>query len=204
MYVLYGGAIGERDVAYVGEADVLVRRVVEQLVVRDPLVLAESPVVALLPFYVVEVRWWLDPAFANAQALHSAELIASELFDPPLRGRSRTSEQAFTLYVRLWAHNGGDPYLGRRLRAVLAAAGFGRTTPSPSASDLGTRDPTGFAANLAAAADGQMTAFAEQAVALGWTDREALAAMSAALRTWGARPDAFKAARMGVVAAWVE
>lgn len=113
MYVLYGGAIGERDVAYVGEADVLVRRVVEQLVVRDPLVLAESPVVALLPFYVVEVRWWLDPAFANAQALHAAELIASELFDPPLRGRSRTSEQAFTLY--------GDPDFRRRMLTLFRA-----------------------------------------------------------------------------------
>lgn len=113
VYVLYGGGIGERDVAYVGEADVLVRRVVEQLVVRDPLVLAESPVVALLPFYVAEIRWWLDPAFADAQALHAAELIASELFDPPLRGRSRTSEQAFALY--------GDPDFRRRLIALFRA-----------------------------------------------------------------------------------
>ena len=98
VYVLYGGGLGERDVAYVGEADVLVRRVVEQLVVRDPLLLAESPVVALLPFYVAEIRWWTHPSFVEAAALQAAELVATDLLDPPLRGRSRASARAFALY----------------------------------------------------------------------------------------------------------
>jgi hypothetical protein len=90
--------VRDRDLAYIGVADILVRRVVEQLVVRDPLLLAESPVVALLPFYVSEIRWWSDPSFGDVNALHAAELVACDLLDPPLRGRSRTSARVFALY----------------------------------------------------------------------------------------------------------
>jgi hypothetical protein len=98
VYALYGGGVRDRDLAYIGVADILVRRVVEQLVVRDPLLLAESPVVALLPFYVSEIRWWSDPSFGDGNALHAAELVACDLLDPPLRGRSRTSARVFALY----------------------------------------------------------------------------------------------------------
>jgi hypothetical protein len=98
VYALYGGGVRERDLAYIGVADVLVRRVVEQLVVRDPLLLAESPAIALLPFYVPELRWWSDPCFADGKSLHAAELVACDLLDPPLRGRSWSSAQVFALY----------------------------------------------------------------------------------------------------------
>lgn len=98
IYALYGGRARSRTIAYVAAGDVLLRRVLEQLVIRDPLLVRESPAVALLPFHVTEIRWWEHTAFEQRHALLAAELVARDLFDPPLTGRGRTSAQAFALY----------------------------------------------------------------------------------------------------------
>jgi hypothetical protein len=117
VYALYGGGPRERDLAYIGAADILVRRAVEQLVVRDPLVLAESAGIALLPFYVSEIRWWSDPSFADGHVLRAAELVACETLDPPLRGRSRASAHVFALCE--------DPLFRERMAALFRSEPLG-------------------------------------------------------------------------------
>ena len=92
-------------------------RAVEQLVVRDPLVLAESAGIALLPFYVSEIRWWSDPSFADGHVLRAAELVACETLDPPLRGRSRASAQVFALCE--------DPLFRERMAALFRSEPLG-------------------------------------------------------------------------------
>jgi hypothetical protein len=118
VYALYGGGVRERDLAYIGAADTLVRRVVEQLVVRDPVLLAESSAIALLPFYVSEIRWWSHASFGDAKALHAAELVACEILDPPLRGRSRASSQVLALC--------GDEAFRERMTALFRSEPGGR------------------------------------------------------------------------------
>ena len=46
-------------------------------------------------------------------------------------------EQTHALYLRWWRHTGGDPYLGRRLRALLRSAGPGASSSGPGTPSSG-------------------------------------------------------------------
>lgn len=118
VYALYGGRSGSRAIAYVAAGDVLLRRVLEQLVIRDPLHVLESPALALMTSHVTEIRWWEHSAFAQRHALLAAELVACDLFDPPLTGRSRASAQSFALY--------GDARFRESMRSLLRSEPRGR------------------------------------------------------------------------------
>ena len=150
-----------------------------------------------------------EPAAALAEArrvLRSGGLVAARDtdFGSTLRAPDDPLlEQALALYVRWWQHNGGDPYIGRQLRGLLRGAGFVRI--ESTASTLCYAGPEGaqrwgeIVAHIATEG-----AFAEQAVALGWTDRATLAAVAAAGRTWAADPDAFQARIQCEAVGWRE
>jgi hypothetical protein len=96
----------------------LALRVLEQLVVSDGLAAIESPVVPLRADYVSEVRWWEHPGFAERATLEAAALVAIDVLDPPLRGRSRIAAQVAALY--------DDELFRGRMRALVLAEPTGR------------------------------------------------------------------------------
>ena len=102
-------------------------------------------------------------------------------------------ERADALYRRFQAHNGGHPGIGPRHRALLGAAGFVRIEASASCTWHGTPAATRRWGDLAANIfEGQATAFADRAVALGWADPAELATLTAC-RAWAREPGAFQA-----------
>lgn len=92
-------------------------------------------------------------------------------------------EAALALYVRVWEHNGGHARLGRQLRRLMRAAGFGQlqTTPAAQAPPPGVGEV--YAERFSA------PQFVAQVTALGWADRDTLARGIAAIRAWEQDPD---------------
>lgn len=84
---------------------------------------------------------------------------------------------------------GGDPRIGKRLRALLYEAGFVRATASATAATDGTEESTRRTGEWQARY--LESPIGGRAVALGLTTDDELRAMAAAWRAWGARPGAF-------------
>jgi SAM-dependent methyltransferase len=107
-------------------------------------------------------------------------------------------EEAVAAYVRLWEHNGGHARLGRRLRGLLRAAGFGRLQTTAGTIQLSPGAGELMAGLIAA------PRFVERVTTLGWADRETIDRWVAALRAWDRGPDAVWAhLRFGTVG-WAE
>lgn len=101
--------------------------------------------------------------------------------------------RSFDLLARLRTNgNGGDPRVGKRLRALLHEAGFERTVGSATAGYQGTSDATkltgAWQAHYFSAPD-----FANHVIALGLATSAELEEISAAWRAWGEDPSAFQA-----------
>ncbi len=93
------------------------------------------------------------------------------------------------LYTSVARHNGGEPNSGRRLLGWAQAAGLGAVTASASAWCFA--EPADLAWWSQTWADRLLeSAFGEQAVELGLTDRSELAALATAWRGWAAAGDA--------------
>jgi hypothetical protein len=100
VYVLYGGKVGNRYVAYVGLADKLKRRIEQHLVARDSSVATGTSATGLNPDFITELRWWVNQKFNDRNVLEAAELVAFSLFDPSLRSRGNIRKTASELYKR--------------------------------------------------------------------------------------------------------
>ncbi len=97
---------------------------------------------------------------------------------------------------------GGDPRVGKRLRALLHDAGFTRSIGSATAGHDGTSDATRLAGDWQARYL-EAPPLIEHAVAPGLATADEIAAMAAAWRAWGANPGAFRAAFWCEAVAWV-
>jgi SAM-dependent methyltransferase len=119
------------------------------------------------------------------------------LYEPPEGAR----QQYLALLIRLLQHNGGDPFVGRRLGALLGRAGFGRVTMSASYHSAGSPAEKHVAYEREAQLCDE-AAWMDQAMALGWISRDGRARLSAALRAEGADPGAFSAAAFCEIVGW--
>jgi hypothetical protein len=97
VYGLYGASADEPRLVFVGFAESLLERVVEQLVVPNLRPLPPSAILFMQPGYVREIRWWQHPRFEDPDALRAAEFVASEFLLPLLSSRRPSSAAARTL-----------------------------------------------------------------------------------------------------------
>jgi hypothetical protein len=97
VYALYGASGEELRLVFLGFAESLLERVVEQLVVPSLRPQAPSAILFMQPGYVREIRWWEHPRFEELDALRAAEFVASELLLPLLSSRRPSSAGARTL-----------------------------------------------------------------------------------------------------------
>jgi ubiquinone/menaquinone biosynthesis C-methylase UbiE len=95
-----------------------------------------------------------------------------------------------SLMVKVWAHNGGDPFIGRKHRRLLNEAGFMRTQASSSAESYGTLEATS-AFSTSMVEHHRAAAFARVVLEQGWADQRELEAMYREVLSWGERDDAF-------------
>jgi len=99
-------------------------------------------------------------------------------------------ETALKLYLKFRQHNGGDPYIGRRLRALSREAGFVDTRASASYEYWGTTEATrSFLDVFLSELTGPM--IVEQATKLGWTEQSHFEKTVIALKQWSEHPDSF-------------
>lgn len=98
VYALYAERAGLRQAVFVGVADNLRERVVEQLVVRESPLGTGSEAVTLEPAFLTDLYWWEHADFADQHVLRAAEFMASDLFQPALRSRRPISARAAELY----------------------------------------------------------------------------------------------------------
>jgi ubiquinone/menaquinone biosynthesis C-methylase UbiE len=94
------------------------------------------------------------------------------------------------MHFRTWYRNGGEPRMGRRLRALFNAAGVAELQITAAVWCYATPGETvewgeSYAARLLTSPMG------ERAVEYGYASRADLEAMAAAFRAWAVHPDAF-------------
>ncbi len=100
--------------------------------------------------------------------------------------------EAHDTWRRFRRHCGGDPFMGRRLRALLRQAGFARTVGTGSSESWGTpQSARTIAAALASEFAGPR--IAETAIEMGWADQAQMDDAARALQEWGNHEDAFMA-----------
>ena len=99
-------------------------------------------------------------------------------------------ETWLTLRVRVRQHNGGDPFIGRRHRALLQQAGFVAVEAGATVTSAGSAETL---ARHRAFLQAQWVGIARNALALGWIEPATVAATAAAIDDWTRRPDAFAA-----------
>lgn len=103
-----------------------------------------------------------------------------------------TLKRANEIWLKYRQHCGGDPFIGRRLRALLREAGLARTVGSATSETWGTPQLTqSFMSVLTAEFTGPK--ITEAAIQERWADQEQMEGAAHALRVWGGHPDAFMA-----------
>ena len=112
-------------------------------------------------------------------------------------------EHALEVYFKYRQHSGGDPFIGRRFRALLRAAGFVETVGSASYETWGTDDAVKAILDVLLE-EFAGPAIAKQAVEMGWADESQMEEARVALKRWGERPDAFFAHTWCEGVAWKE
>jgi ubiquinone/menaquinone biosynthesis C-methylase UbiE len=99
-------------------------------------------------------------------------------------------EQWLSLRVRVRQHNGGDPFIGRRHRALLQQAGFVAVEAGATVNSAGSQETL---AHHGAFLQAQWVGIARTALAMGWIEPATVATTAAAIDDWTRRPDAFAA-----------
>jgi len=98
-------------------------------------------------------------------------------------------ERFIEVHLRTWYRNGGEPQVGRQLRALFNAAGVASLEITASVWCYATREETvewgeSYADRLLTSPMG------ERPVEYGYATRSDIESMAAALRAWGSHPDA--------------
>jgi ubiquinone/menaquinone biosynthesis C-methylase UbiE len=112
-------------------------------------------------------------------------------------------EKSLELQEKAWQLNGGNPHLGRTLRALLAATGFINIQASGSYDSYGTPEEVKLWAERMVDHFSQ-SSLSDRLVELGWADRTLLEQIRAAWREWSDHPNAFYARARVEVIGWVE
>lgn len=103
-----------------------------------------------------------------------------------------TLKRANEVWLKYRQRCGGDPFIGRRLRALLREAGFARTIGSATSETWGTPQLTrSFMSVLTAEFTGPK--ITEAAIQEGWADQAQMDDAARALEVWGGHADAFMA-----------
>jgi ubiquinone/menaquinone biosynthesis C-methylase UbiE len=110
-------------------------------------------------------------------------------------------EQWVALHRRHRESYGGNPLMGRFLRATLLEAGFVRVVGSASSEYYGDAEGTRSIAGTAIGLS-QGAGWGDTVVAKRFTDRETLDQLVAAWRAWGERPDALYVIPHGEAVGW--
>jgi hypothetical protein len=118
VYVLYGVDDAELVTVFVGIADDLRTRVVEQLVVRDTIGAHTDHRLPIDATYLDQLWWWEHPDFSDRDLLRAAELVASNRLQPMLQSRMPISARASDLF--------SDTDVRNTLDSIIAGGPTGR------------------------------------------------------------------------------
>jgi hypothetical protein len=99
VYALYGRSAERERLLFVGVAESLFERLLEQLVIPSLHFRTPGAGMFMQPGYVGEVRWWEHERFASSEALRAAEFVASELLGPLFTSRRPSSPRARDLFA---------------------------------------------------------------------------------------------------------
>ncbi|MEM7226753.1 MAG: class I SAM-dependent methyltransferase [Pseudomonadota bacterium] len=112
-------------------------------------------------------------------------------------------ERAHDIWGKYREHCGGDPFMGRRLRAVLSQAGFARAVGSASSETWGTPQ---LAQSMMLVLIDEFTGpkIAQAAIQMGWADQSQMDRAASELKAWGQHPDAFMAIVWCEAVGWKE
>ncbi len=114
-----------------------------------------------------------------------------------------TLERAYDIWLKYRQHCGGDPFLGRRFRALLREAGFAKTIGSASSETWGTPQTTqSIKSVLTAEFTGPK--IVETAIQMGWADQAQMDNAASAVNDWGNHADAFMAIVWCQAVGWKE
>lgn len=94
-------------------------------------------------------------------------------------------DKAIEYYKFIQQHNGGNPYIGRQLKALLREAGF---TSIKATASYECYEPLNFIAEYLDLRI-QSSQKLDQAIEKGWTNESSLSVMSNAFREWSQHPD---------------
>ena len=103
-----------------------------------------------------------------------------------------TLDEAFKMYFRFRQHNGGDPFIGKRLRGLFREAGFVNAEGSASYECWGTRESVKSVADVIR---DELTGpnIAKEAIELGWADQARMDETAISITEWSEHPDALLA-----------
>lgn len=114
-----------------------------------------------------------------------------------------TLTKAHDIWTKYREHCGGDPFMGRRLRALLREAGFAKTIGTASSETWGTPERAqSFMSVLIEEFTGPR--IAEAAIQMGWADQAQMDTTARALNDWGDHADAFMAIVWCEAVGWKE
>lgn len=111
--------------------------------------------------------------------------------------------KAFDIWLKYRQHCGGDPFMGRRLRALLREAGFDKTVGTASSETWGTPELT---RSMMSVLTDELTGpkIAETATQMGWASQAQMDKAVSALNEWGGHADAFMAIVWCEAVGWKE
>jgi len=143
-----------------------------------------------------EMRRVLKPG--GLMGIRSIDLAAT-LISPA----EATLTTAYDIWLKYRQHCGGDPFMGRRLRALLREAGFEKTIGSASSETWGTPQLT---QSMKSVLKEEFTGpkIAETAIQMGWADQAQMDSAVSALKEWGDHADAFMAIVWCEAVGWKE
>ncbi len=133
---------------------------------------------------------------AQERGLSNLRFEMANVYDFPL------PDDSFDAVFSHLAHNGADPFFGRRLRSLLNELGMVRVEACASYECHGAPESVQVIAESAA---GYFSgSFADQVIELGWLDRPEIDRVNAAWKEWGENPDAFWARSWCEAVGWKE
>ena len=115
-------------------------------------------------------------------------VVMTDWSEPLISPPDDALQYFFTLFERGFQHHGGSLQRGRHLRGMLHQAGLTALAVTAACSSASPA----LRQNVDVYIDWMETMpLFDQAIALGWIDRDALGDIQARMRQWSAHPDAF-------------